>query len=67
LVPSLDYTAGAIEPPIQALGASGASLMMCVAWCCLDGTQHSSYWPILAVSDQSPASIWSVVDNRGPN
>lgn len=36
-------------------------------WHCLNGTRFPSYWPILAASDQSPASVWSSADSRGPN
>ena len=46
---------------------SGVSLTICAAWPSLDGTQQPSYWPILAASRRSPASIWSVVDSIGPN
>ncbi|GFU23676.1 hypothetical protein TNCV_2340821 [Trichonephila clavipes] len=46
----------ALNLPNQAPRVSGESLQMCVAWCCLDGTQHFICWPILAVSGQSLAS-----------
>ena len=39
LVRDPDYTVDAKEPPIRALGASGASPKMCVAWRCPDGRQ----------------------------
>ncbi|GIZ02780.1 hypothetical protein CEXT_19481 [Caerostris extrusa] len=43
-------------------GVSGESLWMCAAWYCPDGTQHLSYWPILAVSGQSLASNNLVIE-----
>lgn len=66
-VAGLEYTEGAIEPPIQALGATIASLMICVAWHCLDGTKQTSYWAILVASGRLPISIKSFADSRGTN
>ncbi|GFY14519.1 hypothetical protein TNCV_1315731 [Trichonephila clavipes] len=57
----------ALKLPNQAPGVSGESLQTCVAWRCLDETQHLFCWPILAVSGQTPASNGPVVDSRNLN
>ncbi|GFU26977.1 hypothetical protein TNCV_1151491 [Trichonephila clavipes] len=54
----------ALNFPNQAPRVSGESLQMCGAWRCLDGRQHLSCWPVLAVSGQSLASNGPVVDSR---
>ncbi|GFX33096.1 hypothetical protein TNCV_5042641 [Trichonephila clavipes] len=63
LVPSSDYMVDALKLPNQAPRVSGESLQTCVAWRCPDVTQHLFYWPILAISDQSLASISPIVDS----
>ncbi|GFU89719.1 hypothetical protein TNCV_2463871 [Trichonephila clavipes] len=66
-MPGPDYIVDALKLPNQALRGSGESLQKCVAWRCLDGTQHLFCWPILAISGQSLASNGPVVDCRDLN
>ena len=67
LVPGPDYTTSAIEPPIQALAASLASLKSYVAWRCHDRAQHIFYRSTPTGSGHLLASIWWVDNSRGPN
>lgn len=49
-MPGPDYKVNEKEPHNQALGASIASLSICVAWRCPEGTQFLFYclgWPLL--------------------
>ncbi|GFU88741.1 hypothetical protein TNCV_4444181 [Trichonephila clavipes] len=62
-----DYMVDALKLPNQAPRVSCESLQTCVVGRCPDGTQHFFCWPILAVSDQSPASNGPVVDSRDLN
>ncbi|GFX23265.1 hypothetical protein TNCV_4560471 [Trichonephila clavipes] len=67
LVPDPDYMVDALKLPNQASRGSGESLQKCVAWRCPDGIQHHFRWRILAISGQSLASNYPVVDSRDLN
>ncbi|GFW09071.1 hypothetical protein TNCV_3081631 [Trichonephila clavipes] len=64
LVPGPDYKVDALKLLNQAPRVSGKSLQTCMAWRCLDRTQHLFCWPILAVYGQSLASNRPVIDSR---
>ncbi|GFX50408.1 hypothetical protein TNCV_339431 [Trichonephila clavipes] len=67
MVPGPNYMVDVLKLPNQAPRVSGELLKTCGPRHCPDGTQHLSYWPILAISGQSLASSGLVVDSRNLN
>lgn len=61
-MPGPDYKLDAQEPPNQALGNSGESLSMCVAWHCPNRTLFAS----LSVTEQNRTCVWLAITVPGP-